>query len=140
MGMQLPTDKRLDDIFDTSGEIEDLPVAHEEAQVPAVKTAVEHDPDVEEAIELLKRTAITGEDLFNTIADIATRSENARNYEVAATLMRSVTDIAKTIIEEKRKKAMLEDPPADKVTNNNTLIVQSTEDVLKNIYKKIQNG
>ena len=137
MGMQLPTDKRLDEIFDTAGEIEDLPVAHEEAQVPA---EVEHDPDVEEAIELLKRTAVTGEDLFNTIADIATRSENARNYEVAATLMRSVTDIAKTIIEEKRKKAMLEDPPADRVTNNNTLIVQSTEDVLKNIYKKIQNG
>lgn len=140
MGMQLPTDRRLDEIFDTAGEIEDLPVVHEGASVPAVKEEVPHDPDVEEAIELLKRTAITGEDLFNTIADIATRSENARNYEVAATLMRSVTDIAKTIIEEKRKKAMLEDPPAERVTNNNTLIVQSTEDVLKNIYKKIQNG
>jgi len=133
MGMKLPADRRLDEIFGVSEEIQDtLPSTIVEETTVDVEP--ETDPDVEEALELLKRTAITGEELLNQIKMVAISSEKARDYEVAATLIRSVSDVAKTIIDEKRKKQMLEAPVESTVTNNNTLVVQSTEDLLRMIH------
>lgn len=131
--MKLPADKRLDDIFGISEEIQDtLPSTIIEEEQASFE--IEDDPDTEEAIELLKRTAITGEQLLDRIKDVAINSEKARDYEVAATLIKSVADVAKTIIEEKRKKQMLDEPPASKVTNNNTLVLHSTEELLRLIH------
>lgn len=134
MGMKLPADKRLDEIFGISEEIQDTLPSTIVNEQPQIASEPETDPDVEDAVELLKRTAITGEGLLDRIKEVAINSEKARDYEVAATLMRSVADVAKTIIQEKQKKQMLEAPPESKVTNNNTLVLQSTEDLLRLIH------
>ena len=138
MGMKLPADKRLDEIFGISEEIADtLPstiVEEERTQSVYDRTESVYDPDTEDAIELLKRTVITGEELLDNMKNVAISSEKARDYEVAAKLMSSVAEVARTIIEEKRKKAMLEAPAESKVTNNNTLVLQSTEDLLRLIH------
>jgi hypothetical protein len=139
MGMKLPADKRLDEIFGISEEIADtLPSTIIEAET--VHPEPESDPDSEEAVELLKRLAIKGEDLLDELTLVAKSSEKARDYEVAAGLIRSLSDVAKSIIEEKRKDKMLSAPVEPQTVTNNTLVVQSTEDLIRMIHQQTKNG
>lgn len=136
--MKLPTDKRLDTIFGVSDEVEDLPQT-EVLSGELVKQEDETDADTEESIAMLKRLAGEGENMLSLLTQIASGSEKARDFEVAAGLMKATAEIAKSIIEEKRKSKMF-DEPKEPTTVNNTLVLQSTEDLIRLIHQNTKNG
>lgn len=75
-----------------------------------------------------------GQEALDGIMDVAMRSQHPRSYEVAATLMKTISDANKDLLELAKQKKNIEgvDSPQN-VTNN--LFVGSTADLQKLIKK-----
>lgn len=129
--MKLPTDKRLDEIFGIEDEetalveaAETLPVVYEEPEV---------DPDIKEQYQGMKDAIGTANELLETMARITVNSEKARDFEVATSLLKTVIDARKNVIEERRKILMDLEMKSAPVKDDAppTLIVKSTDELLR---------
>ena len=107
--------------------------------VPIDQSTGDLESDFEEARMALKRSMIYNEEAIQGILSIAQNSDNARAFEVAGQLIKSMAEGAKDImgVQEKKKKIDKLDGKASGsgVTNNN-LFVGSTSELLKMINKE----
>jgi len=106
--------------------------------VPIDQSTGDLESDFEEARMALKRSMIYNEEAIQGILSIAQNSDNARAFEVAGQLIKSMAEGAKDImgVQEKKKKIDKLDGKAagNGVTNN--LFVGSTSELLKMINKE----
>lgn len=82
-----------------------------------------------------------GQEALSNMLDVAGQSQQARSYEVVATLMKTLADTNKDLLElSKRQKELLK-PEEGKgpSTVNNNMFVGNAADLLKMI-KNTQNG
>ena len=122
-------------------EIVPEPVSPVPEVLPVVdmKTAVEDDANF--ARSNIRSLIEKGNKAMDQLLTVAKESEHPRAYEVAAGLIKNLSDLNKDLLElQKRKKDLLkkEDPKGPSTTNNN-LFVGNTSELLKMIKAK-NNG
>ena len=107
--------------------------------LPAVRPTTEsqvHD-DFEYARGNLIAVIEKGQEALSGIVDVAGMSQHPRAYEVVATLVKTVADANKDLLElQKRKKELTGIDPQGPTTVNNNLFVGSTAELQKLIKKQ----
>jgi hypothetical protein len=114
---------------------ENLPVPVEQAE-----DTTQEDTDIELARRTMSELLTTGAAAVEDLADIATTSQNARTFEVLGSLIKSVADVSKDLMEVHERKRKLKVPAAPTNTvgtaiNNqyNTIVQGTTSDILKQL-------
>tara|TARA_B100001093_G_C26802579_1_gene1004088 strand:+ start:1062 stop:1460 length:399 start_codon:yes stop_codon:yes gene_type:complete len=79
-----------------------------------------------------------GQDALNGIVELAQQSQHPRTYEVAAILVRALSDANKDLLELQKRKKDLDGIKGPKTINNN-LFVGSTNDLQKLIKKTVSD-
>jgi len=129
----------LDKIFDISPVDEvDLPTT-----LPVVSDAQSKQLDQEDDYQLARNTLrnliVKSEDTLDQMIDLAKNSEHPRTYEVAGQLIKTVSDVAKDLMElQKKVKDLKKDEPDNikNITNNNVVFAGSTAELMKMLGKK----
>ena len=142
----MSTFDKLDDTFNTKEETKVLPVGSEtpqdkEPSLPAVLENEEQEleSDFQDARALLQKTADYSEEALEGILRIAKDSDQARAYEVAGQLIKSMQENAKDMLEIQEKKKKIAGVgkaknPVGGTTNN--VFVGSTKDLLRAMNKE----
>lgn len=98
------------------------------------------DDDFEYARGNLINIIEKGNEALDGILDVAGRSQSARAYEVAASLLKNMSDMNKDLMElQKRKKDLSPENSKSPTTVNNNLFVGSTAELQK-LIKKQRDG
>jgi len=87
--------------------------------------------DAEHARETMHVLIDKGNEAIEGILHIAKNSDHPRAYEVAGQLIKTVSDVAKDLLDVQKKKKDLEKNEPAKVQTQNNLFVGSTHDLLK---------
>lgn len=114
--------EELDEKFDV------VPTETEQVSLEK-KTDIED--DAEHARETMHVLIDKGNEAIEGILHIAKNSEHPRAYEVAGQLIKTVSDVAKDLLDVQKKKKDLEGDTPTKVHTQNNLFVGSTHDLLK---------
>ena len=96
------------------------------------------DDDFQYARENLYGIIERGQDALNGIVELAQQSQHPRTYEVAAVLVRALSDANKDLLELQKRKKDLDEIKGPKTINNN-LFVGSTNDLQKLIKKTVSD-
>jgi hypothetical protein len=108
-------------------------------QEPDVIEIQQVDSDFEYARTNLINVIEKGQEALNGILDVAAMSQHPRGYEVAATLIKTMADVNKDLLElSKRKKELSGNLKAPSTVNNN-LFVGSTAELQKILKKQDVN-
>jgi hypothetical protein len=116
------------------------PITQMPVSVPAVKMA--GDQQVQDDFEYARGNLIAaiekGQEALSGILDVAGMSQNPRSYEVVATLLKTVADANKDLLElQKRKMDLTGIGPAPTTVNNNLFVGSTAE--LQQLIKKQNN-
>jgi len=76
-----------------------------------------------------------GHEALSDMLDVAQRSQHPRSYEVVATLISTITNANKDLLDLSKKKKDLEQSSDGPSTVNNNLYIGSTADLLKLLKK-----
>lgn len=142
--------KNLHDVFDIEddsdiidGEI--ISVEHKGLQIPDESS---DDSDIDDDVELvrdnIKNLLLTGEDMLETAVELAKNSEQPRAFEIAANMMKQLTDMNHQLLDIHEKKQKLSKKSTDNITLtnnktiNNTVFVGTTSDFDARIEQKIK--
>jgi hypothetical protein len=116
-----------------------------EEQIPAV---VEETNDAEQDFELarknLQELAKKGNKALDELIMLAKNSEHPRAYEVVATLIKTLADTNKDLLDTRKKKLDIDkargaSPSSDAKTVNNNLFVGSTAELQKFLKDRAKN-
>ena len=133
----------LDKLFNidptTDSESENLPA------LPETSTRkIDQQDDYELARNTLRNLIVKSESTLDQMIDLAKNSEHPRTYEVAGQLIKTVSDVAKDLLELQKKAKDLEKDEAGSdgpknITNNNVVFAGSTADLFKMIKQQNNN-
>lgn len=101
---------------------------------PEVQAVVktETTDDTEKARETLHTLIAKGNDAIDGILNIAKNSDHPRAYEVAGQLIKTVSDVAKDLVDVQKKKQDLErKTQAHNIGTQNNVFVGSTHELMK---------
>lgn len=109
-------------------------VSEEKKETPIVKVEIEEskqlEVDFQQVRRNLKHLASTGEEAIEGILKVAQEGDSPRAYEVAATMLKTVSEINRDLMEVHHKMKMIEKPSVvEKNTTNNSIYVGSTSDL-----------
>lgn len=130
----------LDKIFDiTPIEESELPTT-----LPAVSDSESRQIDQEDDYQLARNTLRNlinkSEDTLDQMIELAKNSEHPRTYEVAGQLIKTVSDVAKDLMDLQKKAKDLRqgepEGPRSITTNNNVVFAGSTAELMKMLGKK----
>jgi hypothetical protein len=139
-------EQNFEDIFDlptSNAIVEDTPSELLEPSLPAVNNDI--DNDYQYARENLYNVIERGSDALNTLVELANQSESPRAFEVVGTLIKTLTDANKDLLEiQKKVKSLKEETNTGPKNVTNALFVGNTaelqqliKDTSKNV--RIQN-
>lgn len=122
------TDKNLSKIFDIT------PLGEDESSLPEVYSS-QDESDFDFARNNIRDLAEKGRVAVDNILQVASATDHPRAYEVAATLIKSMSDINKDLIElQKKKRDLLPKKEESTVVNvDKAVFVGSTKDLIKQI-------
>ena len=120
---------------------EEISKALDLPHIDMTPTVIESTPQVDSDFEYARGNMIAaiekGQEALSGILDVAGMSQHPRAYEVAASLLKAVTDANKDLLElQKRKKDLNGEIPKAPGTVNNNLFVGSTTE----LQKFLKNG
>ena len=130
----------LDALFDiTPVDETDLPTT-----LPAVSDSESRKMDQEDDYQLARNTLRNlinkSEDTLDQMIELAKNSEHPRTYEVAGQLIKTVSDVAKDLmdLQKQAKELKKDDPdgPRNITTNNNVVFAGSTAELMKMLGNK----
>lgn len=126
----------LDKIFD----IEPQPIAENLPAIsPETGKNIDQEDDYQLARSTLRNLIYKSENTLDDMIELAKNSEHPRTYEVAGQLIKTVSDVAKDLIELQKKVKDLKDGDpvsAKNVTNNNVVFAGSTAELFKMLKNK----
>lgn len=123
-------DKNLSDKFNLPVKLDDKP----EGAVVIPKTVDETSADFQYARENLYSINELSMEAITELKDLASSSQQARAYEVLATLIGRTIEINKAFLELRKQKKDLEEGPAPSTVNQN--LVLTTSDLNKLLASK----
>jgi hypothetical protein len=126
----------LDKLFDIEPQptVENLP-----AIAPETGKNIDQEDDYQLARSTLRNLIYKSENTLDDMIELAKNSEHPRTYEVAGQLIKTVSDVAKDLIELQKKVKDLKDGDpvsAKNVTNNNVVFAGSTAELFKMLKNK----
>lgn len=126
----------LDKLFDIEPQhiAENLP-----AIAPETGKNIDQEDDYQLARSTLRNLIYKSENTLDDMIELAKNSEHPRTYEVAGQLIKTVSDVAKDLIELQKKVKDLKDGDpisAKNVTNNNVVFAGSTAELFKMLKNK----
>lgn len=135
-----PKVDKLSDVLDTEYEEQTYEVIEATAKQDLAIMASEDatDADFEYARDNLKGMIEKGNIAIDGILALAKESESPRTYEVAAQLIKTMTEANKDLLNLRKQKKDLqkEDAPKQNNTTNNNLFVGSTSELAKMLKAK----
>jgi hypothetical protein len=134
-------EQNFEDIFDlpTSNNIvEDTPSELLEPSLPAVNNDI--DNDYQYARENLYNVIERGSDALNTLVELANQSESPRAFEVVGTLIKTLTDANKDLLEiQKKVKSLKQETTSGPKNVTNALFVGNTAELQQLIKDTSKN-
>jgi hypothetical protein len=100
---------------------------------------IDQEDDYQLARSTLRNLIYKSENTLDDMIELAKNSEHPRTYEVAGQLIKTVSDVAKDLIELQKKVKDLKDGDpisAKNVTNNNVVFAGSTAELFKMLKNK----
>jgi hypothetical protein len=126
----------LDKLFDIEPVVSENNVP---SIVPETSKNIDQEDDYQLARSTLRNLIYKSENTLDDMIELAKNSEHPRTYEVAGQLIKTVSDVAKDLIELQKKVKDLKDGDpvsAKNVTNNNVVFAGSTADLFKMLKNK----
>lgn len=127
-----------------------MPMDKDPKESTEVSTEVKHTSDKAREIEndyKMARDNIyalmqNGANAMEELKEVASQTQQARAYEVLSTMMKTMLDANKDLIEisEKKNKEAVEEEKEQKTVNNNHLYVGSSAELLKILKEKEENN
>jgi len=98
-------------------------------------TPIEPEPEFKDDFEFARGNLINiiekGSEALTGILDVASMSQHPRSYEVAANLIKTMSEVNKDLLELSKRKQDLEGTSGKPTTVNNNLFVGSTAELQK---------
>ncbi len=116
----------------TLSEVLDVePIDYQTTEIVEVKTPVED--DAEFARTNIRDLISKGNTAIDNLLQVATASEHPRAYEVAANMLKHLTDMNKDLMEIQKRKRDLEPKQSNSMNIDKAVFIGSTEDLIKMI-------
>jgi len=138
--MKTTMEKNMEDLFDISESTKPIIEVMQDGQVPSVLEKHYGDDDIEAdykyARENLRSIIDSAQASIDDLSSIASTSESPRAYEVLSTLMKTIVDANKDLLELQRKVKLLKDESSQPNNVTNALFIGSTSELQKLIKKQ----
>ena len=135
--MKKTVEEKLEDALNINSEIIE---AEQEILAPSIipSSNVDADEDFVKAKSNIAKLIEKGEDAVDGILQLAKESEQPRAYEVASTLIKTMVDANKELLDVHKQKKELdkeEDAGPAKAVQNNTVFVGSTKELQQQLLQ-----
>ena len=135
--MKTNLEKNMESIFNLPADTKPIAEEIEESRVTRIEPEVINDDEVMDdyyyARENLKEIISNAQQSIADLSSIASTSESPRAYEILSTMMKTIVDANKDLLELQKsvKKLKEEDQKDNSTVTNNALYVGSTGDLMK---------
>ena len=138
--MKKTTVEKLNKVLDVTGDL--IPIAkNKKDKVPMVEmTETDLTSDYDFSREQYHTLVTKGNDALDELLAVAKESESARAYEVAAMLIRNLSDTTKELLQLQKTKKEIEKDVKDPHTVNNSLFIGSTKELQDLLLENKKNG
>ena len=137
--MKKATVEKLNKVLDVTGDL--IPIGNKKnKKVPDVEmTETDLSSDYDFSRDQYHTLVNKGNDALDELLAVAKESESARAYEVAAMLIRNLSDTTKELLQLQKTKKEIEKDTKDPHTVNNSLFIGSTKE-LQDLLLEKNNG
>ena len=137
--MKKTTVEKLNKVLDVTGDL--IPIGNKKnKKVPDVEmTETDLSSDYDFSRDQYHTLVNKGNDALDELLAVAKESESARAYEVAAMLIRNLSDTTKELLQLQKTKKEIEKDTKDPHTVNNSLFIGSTKE-LQDLLLENKNG
>ena len=134
--MKKTTVEKLNKVLDVTGDL--IPVGNKKQdKVPIVETTeTDLSSDYDFSRDQYHTLVNKGNDALDELLAVAKESESARAYEVAAMLIRNLSDTTKELLQLQKTKKEIEKDVKDPHTVNNSLFIGSTKELQDLLLEK----
>ena len=135
--MKKTTVEKLNKVLDVTGDL--IPVGNNKKSPDVEMTETDLTSDYDFSRDQYHTLVNKGNDALDELLAVAKESESARAYEVAAMLIRNLSDTTKELLTLQKTKKEIEKDVKDPHTVNNSLFIGSTKE-LQDLLLENKNG
>ena len=125
--MKKTTVEKLNKVLDVTGDL--IPVGNNKKSPDVEMTETDLTSDYDFSRDQYHTLVNKGNDALDELLAVAKESESARAYEVAAMLIRNLSDTTKELLQLQKTKKEIEKDVPDPHTVNNSLFIGSTKEL-----------
>ena len=135
--MKKTTVEKLNKVLDVTGDL--IPVGNNKKAPDVETTTTDLTSDYDFSRDQYHTLVNKGNEALDELLAVAKESESARAYEVAAMLIRNLSDTTKELLTLQKTKKEIEKDVKDPHTVNNSLFIGSTKE-LQDLLLENKNG
>ena len=135
--MKKTTVEKLNKVLDVTGDL--IPVGNNKKAPDVEMTETDLTSDYDFSRDQYHTLVNKGNEALDELLAVAKESESARAYEVAAMLIRNLSDTTKELLQLQKTKKEIEKDTKDPHTVNNSLFIGSTKE-LQDLLLEKNNG
>ena len=132
--MKKTTVEKLNKVLDVTGDL--IPVGNKKKAADVEMTETDLTSDYDFSRDQYHTLVNKGNDALDELLAVAKESESARAYEVAAMLIRNLSDTTKELLQLQKTKKEIEKDVKDPHTVNNSLFIGSTKELQDLLLEK----
>ena len=132
--MKKTTVEKLNKVLDVTGDL--IPVGNNKKAPDVEMTETDLTSDYDFSRDQYHTLVNKGNDALDELLAVAKESESARAYEVAAMLIRNLSDTTKELLQLQKTKKEIEKDVKDPHTVNNSLFIGSTKELQDLLLEK----
>ena len=132
--MKKTTVEKLNKVLDVTGDL--IPVERKQKAPDVEMTETDLTSDYDFSRDQYHNLVSKGNDALDELLSVAKESESPRAYEVAAQLIRNLSDTTKELLELQKAKKEIEKETKDPRTVNNSLFIGSTKELQDLLLEK----
>ena len=136
--MKKTTVEKLNKVLDVTGDL--IPVGNNKKAPDVKMTETDLTSDYDFSRDQYHTLVNKGNDALDELLAVAKESESARAYEVAAMLIRNLSDTTKELLQLQKTKKEIEKDVKDPHTVNNSLFIGSTKELQDLLLENKKNG
>ena len=132
--MKKTTVEKLNKVLDVTGDL--IPIGNNKKAPDVEMTETDLTSDYDFSRDQYHTLVNKGNDALDELLAVAKESESARAYEVAAMLIRNLSDTTKELLQLQKTKKEIEKDVKDPHTVNNSLFIGSTKELQDLLLEK----
>ena len=136
--MKKTTVEKLNKVLDVTGDL--IPIGNKKKSPDVEMTETDLTSDYDFSRDQYHTLVNKGNDALDELLAVAKESESARAYEVAAMLIRNLSDTTKELLQLQKTKKEIEKDVKDPHTVNNSLFIGSTKELQDLLLENKKNG